>query len=82
MQETAFYEIAISLIYSGMFVFAAAHQLWRSRLTPARFEKSLNDARSISNVDIVWLDTLTIKDPEVLKMLSSAIELYARSSIF
>lgn len=33
----------------------------------ARFEKSLKDAKSISNVEIDWLDTFSLKDPEALK---------------
>src|ERR1700744_3841669 len=33
----------------------------------ARFEKSLKDVRSITNVEIEWLDTLTLKAPEMLK---------------
>jgi hypothetical protein len=36
----------------------------------ARFEKSLENAKSISNVEIVWLDTLSIKDPTALKALN------------
>src|ERR1039458_778495 len=36
----------------------------------ARCEKSLKDAKSLSNVEVVWLDTLWINDPEVLKALN------------
>jgi len=37
----------------------------------ARFEKSLKDANSISNVELDWLDTFTVKDdPEALKALN------------
>src|SRR5271157_3573739 len=32
----------------------------------ARFEKSLSDAKSISNVEIEWLDTLTIQHPPAI----------------
>ena len=32
----------------------------------ARFEKSLNDAKSISNVEIEWLDTLTLQHPPAI----------------
>jgi hypothetical protein len=37
----------------------------------ARFEKSLKDAKSISNVEIHWRDTLWIGDPAALKMLKA-----------
>ena len=32
----------------------------------ARFEKSLNDTKSISNVEIEWLDTLTLQHPPAI----------------
>jgi hypothetical protein len=32
----------------------------------ARFEKSLNGAKSISNVEIEWLDTLTLQHPPAI----------------
>jgi hypothetical protein len=32
----------------------------------ARFEKSLNDAKSISNVEIEWLDTMTLQHPPAI----------------
>jgi len=43
----------------------------------ARFEKSLKDAKSISNVEIDWLDTLWINDPEGLKALK--VKVFSRT---
>jgi thiol-disulfide isomerase/thioredoxin len=39
----------------------------------ARFEKSLKDAKSISNIEIHWLDTLWINDTEGLKALNAEV---------
>ena len=35
----------------------------------SRFDKSLKDVKSISNVEITWLDTLSISEPSTLKDL-------------
>ena len=43
----------------------------------ARFEKSLKDAKSVSNVEIYWLDTLWISDPEGLKALK--VKVFSRT---
>jgi hypothetical protein len=43
----------------------------------ARFEKSLQDAKSIANVEIDWLDTYSLKDPEGLKALN--VEVFSRT---
>jgi len=39
----------------------------------ARFEKSLKDAKSSSNVELDWLDTLWINDPKGLKALNAKV---------
>jgi hypothetical protein len=39
----------------------------------ARFEKSLNDTKSIPNVEIEWLDTLTLQDPAMLKAMNGKV---------
>ena len=39
----------------------------------ARFENSLNDTKSISNVEIEWLDTLTLQDPAILKAMNAKV---------
>lgn len=43
----------------------------------ARFEKSLKDVKSISNVEIDWLDTLWVNDPEALKSLN--VKVFSRT---
>jgi hypothetical protein len=44
-----------------------------------RFEKSLNDAKSLSGAEVVWVDTLLVKDPEVLKLLNVTKETFSRT---
>lgn len=45
----------------------------------ARFEKSLKDAKDISNVEIKWIDTLWIGDPESVKLLDANAKEFSRT---
>lgn len=45
----------------------------------ARFEKSLKDAKAISNVEIKWVDTLWIGDPAGLKVLDPDAKEFSRT---
>ncbi|HEY4416838.1 MAG TPA: thioredoxin family protein [Verrucomicrobiae bacterium] len=45
----------------------------------ARFEKSLQNAKAISKVEVEWLDTMTITDPTLLKYLKVNQPEYSRT---
>jgi thiol-disulfide isomerase/thioredoxin len=70
-----------SLLASSIFGFVACLPLASSaeQSLQARFEKSINDARSITNVQIEWLDTLRISDPEFLKTASIQEKEFSRT---
>lgn len=44
---------------------------WASENVQDRFDNSLKNITSITNVEINWLDTLSVQDPEVLQYLNA-----------
>lgn len=44
-----------------------------------RFEKSLQNARGISGIEVDWLDTYTLKDPAILKKLKATTPTFSRT---
>lgn len=59
------------LLFLGLFVSSALTSS-RAQDLQARFEKSLRDAKSLSSVEIEYLDTLSITDPARLKVLKTS----------
>ncbi len=45
------------------------HQVRGDQDVEARFRKSLDEAKALSNIELVWLDTLCVTDPEGLKVM-------------
>jgi thiol-disulfide isomerase/thioredoxin len=67
----------ISLLLGLLACLPTAHSA--SRGVQARFEQSLNEAKSLVNVEIKILDTLSIKDPEALQRMKISKEEFSRT---